>query len=306
MNAAAIPYVDANENTRHLQLSAAEAAQVAEALPLSHRFSLGAQVTPVQQAFLDRHGFLVFSQVASASEVAAIVSEVDRVQAQFLAEQRRRAYGVPIWVGKDHRGQPYVQRFAFLSMYSEVVRAFVTDPRFEPVRLLIGAEARVGHQESDGVVFNRYVRAPGSLRPGLGWHTDGLRDIFYGRIPGPMLNVGLHFERITADDGGLRLIPGSHRQGYTGYLFRKPYFIDHRPDPEEVAVETWPGDLTVHDGRLWHRVQASPHEGARSVRQSMYVPYLTGPFMPKTEQSPTLSYMRVFDAVMRLKGWWTR
>ena len=37
-------------------------------------------------------------------------------------------------------------------------------------------------------------------------------------------------------------------------MFRKPYFISHKPHKHEVAVETLPGDMTVHDGRLWHRV----------------------------------------------------
>ncbi|MBK9264674.1 MAG: phytanoyl-CoA dioxygenase family protein [Polyangiaceae bacterium] len=64
----------------------------------------------------------------------------------------------------------------------------------------------------DGVVFNRYIRTKGSLRPGLAWHTDWPARRLYGQLPGPMLNVGLHFERITPEDGGLRIIPGSHNQ----------------------------------------------------------------------------------------------
>jgi hypothetical protein len=298
----AMMHGDATENARHRQLDESEALRVAESLPLSHRFVLDEEITPVQHAFLQEHGFLVFAQVATHEEVDAIVRSVDQVQKRFLDEGKRKAYGVPIWVGKDEDGAPYIQRFAFLSMYSDVVRAFVTDARFEPLRRLIGEEARVGHEERDGVVFNRYIRAKGSLRPGLGWHTDGLRQIFYGHLPGPMLNVGLHFERITEAEGGLRLIPGSHLQGFMGFLFGKPYFIDHRPDPHEVCLETWPGDVTVHDGRLWHRVQASPFTGSRSRRQSMYVPYVTGPYLPKNERSGTVSYMRFFDAVMRLKG----
>lgn len=293
---------DPAENARHDALSVEEARAVAASLPLSHRFVLGDHITPVQHAFLDLHGFLVFAQVATADEVGRILSEVDGVQERFLSEGRKKAYGVPIWVGRDHEGEPYIQRFAFLSMYSDWLRTFVTDDRFEPVRKLIGEDARIGHEERDGVVFNRYMRVKGSLRPGLGWHTDALRQVFYGIKPGPMLNVGLHFERITAADGGLRLIPGSHKQGYWGFVFGKPYFVDHRPDPREVAVETWPGDLTVHDGRLWHRVQASPHTGLRSRRHSMYVPYVTGPYQPKSEETKTMSYMKVFDVAMRLKG----
>jgi ectoine hydroxylase-related dioxygenase (phytanoyl-CoA dioxygenase family) len=186
------------------------------------------------------------------------------------------------------------------------VRKFVTDKRFEPIRRLIGENARIGHEEKDGVVFNRYIRTKGSLRPGLAWHTDGLRDAFYGQLPGPMLNVGLHFERITPEDGGLRIIPGSHVQGWRDFLFRKVYFVDHRPDPDEITVETWPGDLTVHDGRTWHRVAASQHTGARSRRQSMYVPYVTGRYQPKSEQSDTAAYLKFFDLAIRAKGWFSR
>lgn len=301
------PHVpDSTENQQHFAISPDEAHQVAAKLPLNHRFTLDKEITPVQHAYLDRHGYLVFGQVASPEEVERIVAEVDRVQAQFLSEGRRKAYGVPLWFGRDEQGQPYLQRTGFLSMYSDFVRKFVTDARFEPIRKLVGENARIGHEEKDGVVFNRYIRTKGSLRPGLAWHTDGLRDAFYGQLPGPMLNVGLHFERIKSEDGGLRIIPGSHKQGWRDFLFRKLYFLDHRPDPAEIMVETWPGDLTVHDGRTWHRVAASEHTGARSRRQSMYVPYVTGPYQPKTEQSNTASYLKVFDLAIRAKGWLTR
>lgn len=292
-----------SENTRHSTLLPDEAVKVAAELPLNHRFLLGGEITPVQRAYLDRNGYLVFAQVASPSEVERIVGEVDRVQAQFLTEGRRKAYGVPLWFGRDEQGKPYLQRTGFLSMYSDYVRQFVTDARFEPIRSLVGENARIGHEEKDGVVFNRYIRTAGSLRPGLAWHTDGLRDAFYGQLPGPMLNVGLHFERITPEDGGLRIIPGSHIQGWRDFLFRKVYFVDQRPDPEEITVETWPGDLTVHDGRTWHRVAASQHTGARSRRQSMYVPYVTGPYQPKSEQSKTAPYLELFDLVIRAKSW---
>ena len=72
--------------------------------------------------------------------------------------------------------------------------------------------------------------------------------------------------------------------------FRKPYFVYHRPDKREITVETQAGDLTVHDGRLWHRVARSQRQGWPSIRRSMYVPYLTGPVEPKTDNSPTPFY----------------
>jgi hypothetical protein len=224
-----------------------------------------------------------------------LCDEMDRIAREWIAAGRTRVFGIPLFFGTDERGTRFLQRLAFTSVFSSRVHAFVRDPRFTPILGLIGDGARIGDREKDGVVFNRYVNTPGSVYPRLGWHTDGLRDLFYGRMPEEQLNVGLHLDRCTRSNGGLRLIPGSHRQGFWSMCFRKPYFVWHRPDPQEVCVETEPGDLTVHDGRLWHRVARSEQVGAASLRRSMYLPYLTGPFEPKGDDSPTPAYHKVAE-----------
>jgi phytanoyl-CoA hydroxylase len=267
-------------------------------LPLTTRFRLGPAITAAQQAFLDRHGFLHFERVAMPDEVAMLSAEMDRIAADWLAERREKVFGIPLFFGRDAEGRPFLQRIAFASVFSERIHAFVRDPRFRPLLDLVGPDARIGDQEKDGVVINRYVNAPGSVHPRLGWHTDGLRDLFYGRMPQRMLNVGLHLDRCTRDNGGLRLLPGTHTQGFWPMCFRKPYFVWHRPDPDELCVETEAGDLTVHDGRLWHRVARSSHTGAASLRRSMYLPYLTGPYEPKSEESPTPGY-HMLGALLR-------
>ncbi len=280
--------------------------EAARELPLTTRFTLGERITGVQKAFLDLHGFIVFGEVARPDELATILDEVDRIEREWLAEKREKVYGIPLYVGRGLEGQPFIQRFAFTSCFSPYVESFVRDPRFVPVRSLVGKRTRVGDREKDGVVVNRNLNVPGSAYPRLGWHTDGLRDLFYFRVPGPMLNVGLHFDRVTKDDGGLRILPGSHTQGFWDMLTRKPYFVAHAPDPAEIAVETLPGDLTVHDGRTWHRVERSPHVGARSLRRTMYVPYLTDAYQPKDERSRTPIYHRLGAKLRELRVGLTR
>ncbi len=257
------------------------------------RFRLGPEITAEQSDHLDRHGFLHFEGVASQDEVAMIGAEMERIEQAWIEEGRTHVFGIPLFFGRGLDGRPLLQRLAFTSVFSEPIRTFVRDSRFEPLRRLVGDEARVGDAEKDGVVINRYLNVPGSVYPRLGWHTDGLRDLFYGRLPLRFLNVGLHLDACDASNGGLRLIPGSHLQGFWSMAFRKPYFVSHAPDPEEVCVETQPGDLTVHDGRLWHRVARSTRAGAASLRRSMYVPYLTGPYEPKSDTSPTPAYHKV-------------
>lgn len=270
--------------------------------PLDTKFRLGPEITAEQRAFLDRYGFLHFRGVASAEEVEMLRSERDRLEKMWLEKRIKRINGIPLFFGRGEGGERIVQRIPFTSRYSESISAFVRDPRFEPVRRLIGEDARVGEMEKDGVVINRYVNVPGNFYKNLGWHTDGLRDLFYLRMPQQMLNVGMHLDRITREDGGLRLIPGSHTQGFWDMCFRKPYFVSHGEDPEEIAVETEPGDLTVHDGRLWHRVAKSKHVGPASVRRTMFVPYLTGPYEPKDERSKTPGYHHLGQAIRAIRS----
>lgn len=270
-------------------------------LPLTHRFHLGEEITPVQKAFLDEHGFLIFAQVAKQAELDALLAELDRIEAEWIREGREKVYGIPLFVGEGLNGEPFIQRFGFTSMFSPVFHRFVRDDRFAPIRSLIGEGARVGDEEKDGVVVNRNLNTEGSAYRSLGWHTDGLRSIFYGRMPGPMLNVGLHFDRVRAEDGGLRVLPGSHRQNFVEMVTRKVHFLDHRPDKDELAIETEPGDLTVHDGRMWHRVERSPHTGERSLRRTMYVPYIVDEYSPKDEASPTPLYHTAGNYMRRVK-----
>ncbi len=271
-------------------------------LPLNTRFTLGSEITAEQQDFLDQHGFLVFSQVASQQEVETILAEIAAIEGRWLDEGRTKVNGIPITVGKGPDGGPFIQRLAFTSMFSPQIAEFVRQDRFAPIRGLVGKDTRVGDNEKDGVVVNRYINVPGTAHARLGWHTDGLRDLFYGRMPKQMLNVGLHFDRIKEEDGGLRVIPGTHRQGFLEMLARKPYFVSHKADPKEHVIETEVGDMTVHDGRLWHRVEASPHVGLRSLRRSMYVPYLTDEYEPKNEQSKTPAYHYLNKAFSKLKS----
>jgi phytanoyl-CoA hydroxylase len=274
------------------RLSAEDLAELKE-IPLDTRFELGEELTQLQKNFLAVHGFLIFNQVASTDEVQMILSEADGLGQRWIDEDTTVINGIPLMYGVDPEGKKFVQRQPFNTMFSEKIKSFVRDSRFEPIRRIFGEKARVGDVEKDGLVFNRYINIEGGRRPQLGWHTDGLRDLFYGRMPGPMLNVGLHFDEIKEADGGLRLIPGSHNQGFLSMCFKKAYFISHKADPKEITVETKPGDLTIHDGRLWHRVARSNKFGWDSLRRTMFVPYLTGPYEPKDENSKMPFYHRL-------------
>jgi ectoine hydroxylase-related dioxygenase (phytanoyl-CoA dioxygenase family) len=265
--------------------------------PPSTFFRLQGPLTAEQREFLDEFGYIHFRGFASAGEVAMIRGELQRIEREWMASGRDVVNGIPIKYGRRPDGARFVNRFAFTSLFSDQLRAFLDDERWEAVRNACGADFRLGQLEKDGVVVNQFINVPGSSYTKLGWHVDSLRDLFYGRMPQPMLNVGLYLDDSHRDKGALRILPGSHKQGLFGMLFRKAHFLDHRVDKDEVILEADAGDLTLHDGRAWHRVGKAVLEGEASLRRTMYLPFLRGPYEPKSEASPTPFYHRFSRAL---------
>lgn len=267
---------------------------------ISKLFQFSNPLTKAQLDFFDQYGYLHFPGFISKDTVEVFRSEMCRIEKLWLEAGVEKVNGVPIKYGIDHNGKRIVQRFAFGSLYSPILSEFLRDPRFEALFPLLGPNAqnpRIGENEKDGLVINHYINTEHSGFSRMGWHTDCLRDVFYGRKIMPMLNVGIHLTDAAGDGSGLRLIPGTHKQNLLHLIFRKTYFLDHRPDKDEIGIDTHAGDLTVHDGRLWHRVAQSTMTGEKSRRQVMYVPVICGSPQLKNENSPTPIYQRFYNIV---------
>lgn len=250
-------------------------------------------LTADQLNFFDRNGFLHLKQFVDRSTAQQFLAETARIESLWLAEKVDKINGTPIKFGYDENGRRIVQRFAFASLFSGVLSQFLTDERLQALtQLLTPFEGRISPGEKDGLVINHYVRTPDSNFSRMGWHTDSPRDLFMGHRIRPMLNIGLHLDDCPQHNGGLRVLPGTHRQNTLLTLFRKRQFIDHRPDPREVGFDIEAGDLTIHNGALWHRVEQSPHLGAASRRRVMYIPIITGDYQPKNAASKTPFYHR--------------
>ncbi|MES2827321.1 MAG: phytanoyl-CoA dioxygenase family protein [Bacteroidota bacterium] len=256
------------------------------------KFTLGNTITQEQSDFFNKNGFIHFKNFIKKETVNDIINASLTVQDEWLKNQRVKVNGIPVKYGKDLDGSDIVQRFAFINQHHGLFSELAKDPRFDVLLSIIGNGARLGTEEKDGMVLNHYVNSPNSKFTQMGWHTDGLRDIFHGQKLNPMLNVGIHLNTLKPENGGLRVLPGTHRQGIYNMLFRKRYFLDNNADREEVAIIPEAGDLTIHDGRLWHRVAQSSVIGEESRRRVIYLPIIAGKFEPKNENSPTAFYQR--------------
>lgn len=256
-------------------------------------FELGDTVTAEQLNFFDRHGVIVFRNFISREQVAVYINELKRLEALWLEEKRDKVNGIPLKFGKDEQGNKTIQRLCFSSLYSEPLHHLLEEPRLKTLMaFLTPYEGRIAENEKDGLVINNYINTPNSTFTQMGWHTDSPRDLFLGQKIMPMLNVGIHLDDCPFENGGLRVIPGTHKQNMLKLLFGKKYFIDNNDDPREVGFDMHSGDLSVHDGRLWHRVKQSPKFGEESRRRVMYVPMVTGKYKPKDENSKTPFYHR--------------
>jgi len=255
-------------------------------------FTLTEQLTDEQIDFFNEYGFIHFKNFINSETVSSIIDASKQVQQKWIDNDLQKVNGVPIKYGKDLDGSPIVQRFAFINQHHQALSGLLLDPRFNGLLPLAGDGARLGTEEKDGMVFNHYINGPESKFTKMGWHTDGLRDIFYGAKLNPMLNVGIHLSTLKPENGGLKIIPGTHKQSLYQMLFRKKYFLDNKPDPQEVSINPEAGDLTIHDGRLWHRVAESSIRGEESRRRVIYIPIIAGKYAPKDENSPTVFYQR--------------
>ena len=133
-----------------LSLAPLAARSVALSLPLSTRFRLRDDITPVQFAFLQQHGFLVFDGVASEPEVQRALAELDAVEQHLLAEGIDKVHGVPVWFGEGPDGQPVVE-----------LEAAITDQVSHARRVGARVRAKIycGRRSAGASWFSDVVRA---------------------------------------------------------------------------------------------------------------------------------------------------
>lgn len=257
-------------------------------------FYLHDEVTSEHSNYFHRYGIIQFKNFIARNTVKEFIGEIQSVENFLLKNNIQKINGVPLKFGKDVDGSNIIQRLAFTSQYSETLSNFLKDKRLQSLtRLLAPYEGRISENEKDGLVVNHYINTSESKFTQLGWHTDSPRDLFLGSRILPMLNVGLHLDDCPFDNGGLRVLAGTHNKGLFTLFFKKKYFVDNKPDANETGLDIEAGDLTIHDGRIWHRVQQSPHIGELSRRRVMYIPIITGAYKPRHANSPTALYHRI-------------
>jgi ectoine hydroxylase-related dioxygenase (phytanoyl-CoA dioxygenase family) len=224
--------------------------------PLDRTFTL-ADGDDALRGFLHRTGFLHVRGVLSAGEVDTLRAEVERIRADATPDDRRS------WWAKDAAGAEVCCRLIYTNLASPPIGALADDARFRRVAALHGEQLEPELDLLDGISV--VIKNPAVVEglSDLPWH----RDCGLGGHPVlcPTVAIGVQLDEASAENGQLVMLAGSWRT--SSHQLR-------RRDEERwpvVALDTEPGDVTVHFGHTLHA--APPPSAPDAGRRAMYVTY---------------------------------
>jgi hypothetical protein len=192
--------------------------------------------------------------VFTGEEVARYGAEVEHCRAHTTP-------GDPFsWWSVNAAGKEVVTRINYRGRFSPVLQALSHDPRLAKFARLVGPELRVCDDRLDGpMVFVKnanVVKGNGDL----GWHVD---DGIGGHpVMCPLIQAGIQLDHANEANGQLLVLAGSHRYAKHWATWGA------EGDLPVVALDTEPGDLTLHYGDAMHTTP--PPTSADAGRRALY------------------------------------
>ena len=234
---------------------------VGDDIDLSQSFSLDDPPESIRW-YLQQAGFVHLRGVLRHDEIRDLATDIEAAVARARPDDRRSWWTT---VG----GRDVCNRVNYLNDGSARIAGLGADPRFLAIAALGPADLRDAQDRLDGNgVVIKVPQSEGGLAD-LPWH----RDCGMGGHPVkcPMLNVGIQIDAATKSTGQLQMIPGSH-----GGTSRLPTAREAQA-LEVVALDTEPGDVTVHFGHTLHAAPppGDPDAAGRRALYLSFVPPLT-------------------------------
>ena len=217
-------------------------------------FTLDASDDVLRRA-LDDAGFVLVKGVFAPDEVARLRDVVAAGQAAARPGDGRS------WWATTRGGAQVLCRLVYFGLAAPEIAALNDDARLRRLASLAPEPLRPALDRADG--HSVVIKNPGVV--------DGLSDLPWHRDCGlgghpitcPTINIGLQLDAATAASGRLHAVPGSWR------------FSCHRADLDRapaVAIDTEPGDCTVHFGDVMHA--APPPTGTGPGRRAIYTTWM--------------------------------
>lgn len=212
--------------------------------------------------FLRTAGFLVVKG-ALRHRVGEIADEVERLRSE-ATEGELWSW----WTTDETTGNRFPYRLVFMGERSDLIRSLGDDdPTVAKLVSLLQRPLVPLHDRGQGDLtvlkpFDQTAKV-GGIAANLGWHQDcGLGGC---PIMCPSINLGIQLDSGNADASQLWVLAGS--QGTVG---RSKYDIEERDGWPAIALETEPGDVTIHYSCALH---AGPPPTGPNGRRTVYLPF---------------------------------
>jgi ectoine hydroxylase-related dioxygenase (phytanoyl-CoA dioxygenase family) len=227
---------------------------------------VGTQTSAEQKARYDEEGYLVFPELLDAVELATLRSALAEVldEAAGLTESNEK-FSIAL---SDEGAQPMVRRVhdpiahhpAFLDL---VFNSKIVDV----VQTLIGPDIQLHHTKLN--------LKPPSKGARFEWHQDYP---FFPHTNFDLLAVMVMLDDSTVENGCLKVIPGSHKNGPLTHIFGRGGAVSSRLEDTDVLRDTslWKnipvpaGGMELHHCNLLH--SSDPNRGNLS-RSAMVIQY---------------------------------
>jgi len=205
----------------------------------------------VLREYFTTMGYLHLRNVFTPDEIAALRAEVETARAATTVGDGFS------WWSVTGDGRDVVTRINHVERFSNFVGAFSHDERLARFARLAGPDLRVCDDRLDGPMT--FIKNAGVVKGNgdLAWHVDD--GIGGHHVMCPLIQVGVQLDHANAANGQLLLLAGSHR--YTKHWIA----WGDEGDLPVVALDTEPGDLTLHYGDTMHSTPAptAPDAGRR-------------------------------------------
>ncbi|MBC7927665.1 MAG: phytanoyl-CoA dioxygenase family protein [Bryobacteraceae bacterium] len=178
---------------------------------------------------LDTEGYVVLERWMSAD----LLAELTRCTEELFEQEGGNA-------GSEFRQEPHVRRLANLVAKGEVFGRIVATPAIlEYVEAVLGSRYKLSSLNARSANPDSWSRQPLHVDMGLLPDEQGYS----------VCNTVWMLDEFTADNGALRIVPGSHRWQ------RRPQ--DELPDleaghPEEILVTAPAGTVVIMNAHMWH------------------------------------------------------
>lgn len=227
---------------------------------------MSAVVTPDLAAAYARDGYLIVpGTVFGDADFAALKA---KCAATFADRAAARGGVEPSLVDCPHWNDPELFRWVFAPEMLALV---------EPI---IGPDI--------AVFACHFLQKPAEIGKRVPWHEDSA--YWNGRLePIEVASITVSLESSTPENGCLRVIPGTHRHGYSDYdplaepgreIFPIEVKAEQRDESKAVDIVLAPNQASLHDARIIHG--SAPNTGVlpRSAFTVRYFP-TTVRFVPE-------------------------